>query len=388
MYHVALADHFRPNYRGAKTVLTDTFIRRAPPGVHWDGSLKGFGLRVGKNRKTFIVLVASGRRKSLGVWPHCSLADARKLAREQIAHKVLKRSFPVHTAWDDAKAQFLKECETRNRPRTVKDYRRLLTRHFPFGRQSVADITPRQILQRLAPLSLAEKHHAYTAGRRFLRYCVQHHLIDRSPIESMAAVPTGRARTRVLTEDELRAVWKTARSCTTPFHAIVALLVLTGQRRGEIAALQWEWIKDDRIEFPSSITKNGRAHTIPLGPQTAAIFLRMPRLMNNPYVFPALRQRSERTTVINGWGKPKARFDLECGITGWTLHDLRRTYSTIHAKLGTPQIVVEKLLNHVSGGTLSPIAAVYNVHRYEREMREAVLTFEHWLTKLPDGPRG
>ena len=152
--------------------------------------------------------------------------------------------------------------------------------------------------------------------------------------------------------------------------------------------MQWDWIKDDRIEFPAAIAKNHRAWTVPISPQTAAIFVEMPRLLHNPYVFPALRQRSERTTVINGWSKDKARFDRECGVTGWTLHDLRRTYSTLHAKLGTPQIVVEKLLNHVSGGTLSPIAAVYNVHRYEREMREAVLTFEHWLTKLPDGPRG
>jgi hypothetical protein len=68
-------------------VLTDTFIRSAPPGVHWDKSLKGFGLRVGKNRKTFIVLVASGRRKSIGVWPYQSLAEARRDAKTLLAEK-------------------------------------------------------------------------------------------------------------------------------------------------------------------------------------------------------------------------------------------------------------------------------------------------------------
>jgi hypothetical protein len=67
-------------------VLTETFIRSAAPGIYWD-SLKGFGLRVGKTRKTFIVLVASGRRKSIGVWPLQSLADARRDARRLLAER-------------------------------------------------------------------------------------------------------------------------------------------------------------------------------------------------------------------------------------------------------------------------------------------------------------
>jgi integrase len=359
-------------------VLNDTFIRSAPPGVHWDKSLKGFGLRVGKNRKTFIVLVASGRRKSIAVWPHVSLADARKMARELLAHKVLKRSFPTHTAFDDAKAQFLAHCETRNRPRTVSDYRRLL-KHLPFGRQSVTDITPRQILQRLAPLPPSEKHHAYTVAKIFFRHCVQHHLVERSPMENMASVPPGRPRTRVLTEDELRAVWKAARACTSPFHAIVALLVLTGQRRGEIARLEWSWIGDDTVTFPAAITKNGREHSIPIGPEVVACLRGAAKMGGSPYVFPASRQRSERTTTFNGWGKPKAEFDKECGVTGWTLHDLRRSYSTYHAKLGTPQIVVEKLLNHISSGVQSPISRVYNRFEYWDAQVQAVLTFERWL---------
>ncbi len=86
--------------------------------------------------------------------------------------------------------------------------------------------------------------------------------------------------------------------------------------------------------------------------------------------------------MFNGWGKPKAALDKACGVIDWTLHDLRRTYSSTMAALGVPQVVVEKLLNHVSGGTLSPIASVYNRHAYMNEMREAVLRYEAYLSTL------
>ena len=90
-------------------MLTDTFIRSAAPGVHWDGSLKGFGLRVGKNRRTFIVLVASGRRKKIGVWPHTKLVDARSEAKKLLAEKTLGRIHPTHTAFEDALNAYLRK---------------------------------------------------------------------------------------------------------------------------------------------------------------------------------------------------------------------------------------------------------------------------------------
>jgi integrase len=299
-----------------------------------------------------------------------------------LAEKTLGRTHPTHTAFDDAKAQFLKECEERNKPRTVQDYTRLLRRHFPFGRQSVTDITARHVLQRLSSLPPSEKHHALTAARRFFRWCVQNHLIDPSPIENMVGAPIGKARSRVLTPEELRAVYRAAHAGGSHFHRIVALLVLTGQRRGEISRLEWSWITGDTIEFPAMLAKNHRAWTIPTGPEALALISSIERIKSCPYVFPAVRQRTDQTTVFNGWGKPKARFDKECDVTDWTLHDLRRTFSSGMASLGVPQIVVEKLLNHVSGGTQSPIAQVYNRYSYIHEMREAVLKWEAYLGSL------
>ena len=84
---------------------------------------------------------------------------------------------------------------------------------------------------------------------------------------------------------------------------------------------------------------------------------------------------------FNGWPKAKRQFDKPLKITPYTLHDLRRTYSSNLARLGVPIHVTEKLLNHVSG-TLSGIAAVYNRHTYLPEMREAVTELERSLEGL------
>lgn len=372
--------------------LTNLAVRTAAPPplgtvTLWDASLKNFGLRISQGgTKTWIVLVASGRRHSIGHYPAISLADARKEARRILAEKELGRVRPTRTAFDDAVQSFLADAGTRCRPRTVRDYTRLL-KHLSFGRTALAEIAPRIILKQLTPLPVSEKHHAFTAARAFFRWCVQQHLIDRSPVENIVTPQNGKPRERVLTEQELTSLLRllsASRSDFNPFYRIVELLILTGQRRGEIAALQWEWINEQErsITFPSTITKNGRTHTIPYGDIAGGILAANPRMEGCPYVFPAARKRNEKTTVFNGWGKPKAALDMACGVTDWTLHDLRRTYSSTMAYLGVPQVVVEKLLNHVSGGTLSPIASVYNRHAYMNEMRDAVLRYEAYLTTL------
>jgi integrase len=373
------------------SALTDALVRASKPPAHGqltitDSTLQNFALRLSQGgSKTFVVLLGKGKRHTIGHYPTITLSEARSAAKRILAERELGKIIPDRIAFDDAVADFLADCKKRVRPRTLKNYADYL-RLLLFDRRPVASITPREIIRILDTQSQSQREHLHRVARTFFRWCIAQHLLDRSPLHTLP-LPAAKPRQRVLTEDELRAVWKDARALTTPFHEIVALLLLTGQRRGEIAALQWDWIGEDTITFPAEATKNGREHTIPIGPEAIVILASVLRLSDR-YVFPASRQRSDRTTTINGWSRAKAAFDRECGVTGWTLHDLRRTYSTVHAKLGTPQIVVEKLLNHVSGGSLSPIAAVYNVHRYDREMRDAVLTFEHWLAKLPDGPRG
>lgn len=367
--------------------LTERGIVAAKPPAKgtktlWDASLNRFGLRISQGgTKSFIVLIESGRRQTIGRFPQISLAEARSAAKILLAEQVLGRLRPSHKAFDDAKEEFLADCAAKNRPQTIYSYTRLLKIHYPFGRKALSDVSPRDVVKRMNAIrgKPSEKHHAYVAGKVFFNWCATQHYIDRSPMERVATPPLPRPRERVLTPDELVRVYQAAMSGATPYHRIVALLILTGQRRGEIAGLQWDWIKDDHIKFPSTVTKNKRPHTIPLLGNARSIIESCPVFDDSPYLFPAARSMNPRTTVFNGWSKAKAQFDQESEVYGWTLHDLRRTFATGLAQLGVTQTVTEKLLNHVSGGSQSPIAQVYNRHQYQAEMKGALQQWESCL---------
>jgi len=92
-----------------------------------------------------------------------------------------------------------------------------------------------------------------------------------------------------------------------------------------------------------------------------------------------------RDTPFNGWSKAKAALDKLAGVADWTLHDLRRTFATNMAQLGTPPHVVEKLLNHRTG-TISGVAAIYNRYQFMDEMRQAIEKYDHHLAKLLQFP--
>jgi integrase len=382
-----------------KTNLTDPLIRalRPPPAgtiTHWDGALKSFGIRVSQGgAKTFVVLIASGRRQSIGRYPIVTLAEARAQARTLLAEKTLGKVRPTHTAFDDAKAEYLAECEKENRPSTVYECKRLLATHYPFGRSSIASIGSRDILRRLSKLAdrPSERQAAFRAGRGFFRWCVRQRFLDRSPLENVPVPPVSPSRDRVLSDQELTAIYRTAVEGATTYHRIVALLVLTGQRKSEISHLQWSWIDKAAftITLPAGITKNKRTHLFPFGDAVEAVLGTTPRFDQNPFVFPAARERKsgKPSTVFNGWTRPKAAFDAELKAKGyavapWHLHDLRRTLSTGMAALQVQQTIVERILNHVSGGTLSPIAQVYNRYNYMGEMRDAVQRWQDFLQTL------
>jgi integrase len=371
--------------------FTDSAIRYFPVpskghSYFWDEKLRGFGVRVSRTgTRTFLILIGSGRRQTLGRYPLLSLADARAEAKRLLAEKTLGRVRPTHVAFEDAKADFLAECATRTKPRTLRDYTRLLGRHYPFGRKSVAGITTHDIASALKKLSHvpSERHHAFTAARAFFRYCVREHIIETNPIDRIQVLPPNRSRERVLTPEELAKTLRLALSGTMPYDAIVSLLAISGQRRSEIAALEWAWIHHNEctITLPSRITKNKREHTFPVGQLTLSLLSRIPRHVDCPYVFPAAKIVSEKTTVFNGWGKTKARFDKDLNIAPWRLHDLRRTLRTEWAKLRISKEIAERYINHISGEN-SGVNAIYDRYKYMPEMREAVENWEQYLQTL------
>jgi integrase len=252
------------------------------------------------------------------------------------------------------------------------------------SRKRLSDITPQEVSARITRLrdTLAEANHAHVTAKVFFNWPRRSHYIDRSPLEGTLPPARTIARDRVLEDKELAAVFRTAIEDDNIFSNIVSLLILTGCRRGEVAALRWGYIDDKArlITLPSTVTKNGRTHSFPYGELSAQVFEAVPRLSD--YLFPASRStaRGKPTTVFNGWGKAKVDFDKRCGVD-FRLHDLRRTFATNMAALGTPVQVTEKLLNHVSG-SLGGIVAIYNRHNYLDEMREAVHAWETKLRKL------
>lgn len=135
--------------------------------------------------------------------------------------------------------------------------------------------------------------------------------------------------------------------------------------------------KKCKITLPPSLTKNGREHTFPIGVLSARV-LQSCITPNSPASTLIFAGRGKTTTPFNGWSKAKAALDELSGVYDWTLHDLRRTFATRLAEMGTAPHVIERLLNHITG-SLSPIALVYNKAAYLEEMARAVNNWQAFL---------
>jgi integrase len=353
--------------------LTDLSVRNLPPGLHIDTRLPSFGIRVGKSKKTWVVIKGKNRTKvSLGHYPAVSLHDARKKALAALASPE-ERARSTTLPFLDAMESFLQKQSATLRPLSLYQINRTLRRHFKW-QKALNDITHDDVARALDAIAApSERAHALKDLRTFFNWCIPRY-IRISPCVGIKKPPQ-KSRDRVLDDDELGKVWRTAEAIGYPYGTIVQLLILTGQRSGEIAALQWDWIVDDTITIPASVTKNARATTFPIGPMTQVLIDTIPRLC--PLLFPA---RGYTDRPFKGFGVSKIALD-KCGVKNFTHHDLRRTFATNLAALGTPIHVTEKLLNHVSG-TVSGVAAIYNRHAYLDEMRAAIVSWEKRLVKI------
>jgi integrase len=367
------------------TSLTDLKIRALPAPksgqqTYLDPSLAGFGVRVSQGGTKSFVLVHGRLRERLtiGRYPIISLSEARAEAKRILAQRTLGHHSLKTTSWNDAKDTFLRIWAQTKRPRTIKDYTRLLDTHFVFGSTPLSEITTRDITKRLDRLSKtpAEHNYALRVIKIFLNWSLGRRYIDHHPCAGLKQLPTS-ARSHVLTDDELKRVWKVSADCGT-FGTIVRLLIITGQRRGEIAALRKEWICAGLLQLPASICKNGRAHSIPTGRLFRTV-ISSHGIPTSGLIFPAKRRKSSES--FSGWSKSKSELDSSCQIRSWTLHDLRRTFATRLADMGVAPHIIERLLNH-SSGTISGVAATYNRARYLPEMKAAVELWEGHLERL------
>jgi integrase len=191
-----------------------------------------------------------------------------------------------------------------------------------------------------------------------------------NPVQGTNKPAQPKSRERVLTDAELKAIWN---GCDDDdYGRIVRLLMLTGQRRDEVGGMCWSEIVGDRWTIPGARTKNHREHQLPLS--AFALALLPDRRQGRDFIFGDGPRRG-----YSGWSKSKARLDARIGVSGWVVHDLRRTVATGMAdRLGVLPHVIEAVLNHVSGHK-SGVAGIYNRARYSAEISDAL---ERWSEHL------
>ena len=332
------------------------------------------------------------RKHTLGPYPVIDLATARALGtkalravaedRDPASERQERRANSVAAVV----AQFLAKHGRNYRPRTFQEAQRLLRQNLVarWGNQPLASITRKQLRDMLDQLvandtpMLANRVHSII--RKLFGWAVENEIIAVSPFVGLKAPAEEKSRDRILTDQELRAVWHAAGHLGV-YGSLVRLLILTGQRRGEIAGLTWSEIDLDKrlISLPRDRVKNDHAHEVPLSAQAVVLIQALPR-NSERYAL------SLRGGVMTGFGKPKAQLDKLCGVADFVLHDLRRTAASGMARLGVGLPVIEKVLNHV-GGSFAGVVGIYQRHDFAGEKRRALdLWSSHIATIVADRP--
>jgi integrase len=186
-----------------------------------------------------------------------------------------------------------------------------------------------------------------------------------------------RARSRVLSDDELRAIWLAAEKDKGPFGGFLRFVLCTATRRSEAAALRHGELLDDGTTWiiPGTRYKNKRDTLIPLSKMARDIIAAQPVL--GDYVFSA-----DGSRPMGGFDDRKAEFDERAGVTGYVLHDLRRTSRTLLSRAGVSADIAEMCLGHA----LTGVRGTYDRHAYEHEKRHAFEALAAQIEKIVRPP--
>ncbi len=215
--------------------------------------------------------------------------------------------------------------------------------------------------------------------RKMLKWAVSRGDLERSPLEGVDPPPAVPARDRVLSDDELALLWSGAESVGWPFEGLIKLLMLTGQRREEVAGVTWAELDrgDAMWTLPAARSKNGKPHLIPLNDSAVDVLDQTAGSKDWPRI--GLVFSTTGRTPVSGFSKAKRKLDEHFAIAAgegagplpWRLHDVRRTVATGLQRLGVRFEVTEAVLNHLSGARAG-VAGVYQRHDWKAEKGAAL----------------
>lgn len=409
--------------------LTDAAVKRlkAPDDTDraefWDTTTQGLGLRVSASgARSWVMILRTlkagdwkQQRVTLGKYPAIPLAEARQLATE--ARTLAEQGGDPASVVEDKKSamvaasrdtfavvrdEFLTKYRGRQQrrpaPRTLAEIKRVLDSDLfaNWRDRPLAKITRRDVLDVLD--TLVERGSEVMANRTFAylgmlcAWAMDRGIIQEDPTEKVKKPGAERSRERVLSPVELRAIWQ----ATAPtqanhgdlFEGIIKVLMLTGQRRDEVAGMRWSEIEGTSWTLPGTRTKNRRQHIVHLAAPVLAILaerkaeqeaLALKGADGKPtdFVFTSFGPRP-----FSGWSKCKARLDARANIAPWTLHDLRRTLATRMAEdLRIAPHVIEATINHVSGSRAG-VAGTYNRALYLDERKAAMEAWAAYILRL------
>lgn len=371
----------------AKIAFSDVGLRSISPPPrgqtsYWDERLPSFGVRVSQGGSKTFVLNRNNSLITIGRFPIITLSEARTEAKRLLAEFTLGKVRPQSVTYSAAVELFLEEKTKARRARTVKDYKRLLER-FGF-KGPLLDLTHDELQRRIKKFTApSEYNHLLVALRIFCNWCIKRRYIEHNPTVGLSTHARKR-RARILSDAEIKLIWDACETGGTdlPFNytTIVKLLILTGQRKTEMASLSAAYYSHNQqtICLPSELTKNKREHTFPLSSMASLLLRPLVDGSDGKCIFGA--RGSDGGKPFNGWSKSKAALDKLSGTSGWTLHDIRRTFRTNLGKIGVAPYIAERMVNHLSAQT--DMEQTYDQWKYLPEMRQAVDLWEARLIAI------
>jgi integrase len=336
----------------------------------YDEKLARFGVyALKKGKASYFVQYRTGgraapsKRMTIGKHGVLTAEEARALAKVKLGYvddgrdvgqeKRDQRHKLASGTFKEIAEKYLKHQDRSNR--YWAEVRSVLERDaYPaFGSQPISSITKQQIRAQLDAVrerALSAERRLFAALNPLFKWAVERGTPEYSPMMGIRQPKPAAKRKRTLDHDELKAFWMALDALDWPFAPFYRLLLLTGQRREEVAGMRWDeinlekgiWRLPSKEEYQPQRTKNGEEHIIDLSPQALAILEALPG-ERKKLVF-----TTTGDTSISGFSKAKERLDAlmakEFGRDPlpWRVHDLRRTVSTLMAEdLGVDEGVID-----------------------------------------------